>query len=217
VSFVFIGEAMALNEKHKIVLELYKRNKYSVEDMATKSGFSEQYVNDLIIGTPQAGAIGQEFQAEIRKVNKDIEARISWKNNLCREKLVNKLLSWTDAIGGGQDLDTKTKHKCLVDAINALNKAMPYQVNIENYTWKDGMTTEEAVNEFKRIKGLARAAAIRRRVSEFAANGTEQGFVPDGQIGESPEDSQDTVLPGQPQADGISQEPLLDEGNLRGE
>ena len=201
---------MSLNEKHKIVLELYKRNKFSVEEMAEKSGFSEQYVNDLIVGSPQAGAIGQEFGAELKKVQKEIESRISWKNNVCREKLVNKLISWADYAGVGQDVDTKTRHKMMVDAINALNKAMPYQVNIENYTWKDGMTTEEAVNEFKRIKGLARAAAIRRRVSEFAANGAEQGFVPDGQIGESPEDSQDIVLPAESETAELPYKPLPD-------
>ena len=208
---------MALTEKHFQLLELVKRNKFSDDELAEKVGFSPEHVNNLLVGNPQTGEMGRLFQAELRKVDKEIESRISRKNNLCREKLVNKLISWTEYTGNGQDLDTKTKHKCLVDAINALNKAMPYQVNIENYTWKDGMTTEEAVNEFKRIKGLARAAAIRRRVSEFAANGTEQGFVPDGQIGTSSEDSQDTVLPAKPEAAGLSQEPLLDTGDIRGQ
>lgn len=195
-----------LTEKHTKLLELYKRNKFSVEELATQSGFSEQYVNDLIVGNPNTGEVGNLFKQELKKVNAEIESRISWKNNSCREKLVNKLIAWVEQVGGGGDVDTKTKHKMLVDAINALNKSMPYQVNIENYTWKDGMTAEEAVNEFKRIKGLAKASAIRRRVSEFAASGTEQGFVPDGQIGESPADSQDTLLRAEPEAEELSHE-----------
>ena len=206
-----------LNEKHLKLLELARRNKYSDDELAEKVGLTGETVNNLLVGNPSCGEVGQLFTSELRKVDKEIESRISRKNNVCREKLVNKLTQWVEYVWGGEALDTKTKHKCLVDAINALNKAMPYQVNIENYTWKDGMTTEEAVNEFKRIKGLARAAAIRRRVSEFAANGTEQGFVPDGQIGTSSEDSQDSVLPAEPQATGLSQEPLLDEGDIRGE
>lgn len=205
-----------LTEKHYRLLELYKRNKYSIEELSEKSGFSDQYVNDLLVGSPVCGEAGVLFQAELRKVQRDIEARISWKNNIAREKLVNKLLMWVEQCGGGDALDTKTKHKMLVDAINALNKAMPYQVNIENYTWKEGMTTEEAVNEFKRIKGLARAAAIRRRVQEFASAGAEQGFVLDGQAGEGTEDSQDTVLPAESEAEKLPRQPLPDEGDIRG-
>jgi hypothetical protein len=66
------------------------------------------------------------------------------------------------------------------------------------------MTTEEAVNEFKRIKALAAAASIRRRVSEFASTGTEQGIIPDGQADESSADAQDTVLPAEPEAEDVS-------------
>ena len=206
-----------LNEKHIRLLNLYKHNKYSLAELAEKSGFTEDHCNDLIVGNPITGVSGQLFQQELKKVNKEVESRISWKNNICREKLVNKLLMWVEQVGGGDAVDTKTKHKMLVDAINALNKAMPYQVNIENYTWKEGMSTEEAVNEFKRIKGLARAASIRRRVSEFASRGAEQGFVPDGQIGESSADAQDTVLPAEPEAEDVSHEPLSDEGDIRGQ
>ena len=206
-----------LSEKHLKLLELVKRNKYTDDELAEKVGFSGEHVNNLLVGNPATGVVGQLFQTELRKVDREIETRISRKNNVCREKLVNTLLQWTEVAGGGSNVDTKTRHKMLVDAINALNKAMPYQVNIENYTWKDGMTTEEAVNEFKRIKGLAKAAAVRRRVQEFAATGTEQGIVPDGYVDEASADSQDTLLHAEPETDGVSQEPLPDKGDIRRE
>jgi uncharacterized membrane protein YheB (UPF0754 family) len=202
-----------LTEQHIKLLELYRRNEYTIQQLAEKSGFTSAYINDLIVNNANTGEIGKLFQTELKKVNKDIESRISWKNNTCREKLVNRLIQWTE-LATADNCDTKTRHKMLVDAINALNKAMPYQVNIENYTWKEGMTTEEAVNEFKRIKGLARAASIRRRVSEFAARGTEQGIVPDGQIGSA--DAQDTVLPSESETEELSRKSLLDESDIRG-
>ena len=205
-----------LGEKHYKLLHFVKTNSYSTSELAEMSGFTEDYVNDLLIGAPVTGQTGVLFQAELKKIDKEVEQRISRKTSFVREKLINKLTQWVNACGGGADLDTKTKHKCLVDAINAINKAMPYQVNIENYTWKEGMTTEEAVNEFKRIKNLAAAASIRRRVSEFAASGAEQGFVPDGQIGESPTDSQGAVLPAKRQAAELPYESLSDEGDIRG-
>jgi hypothetical protein len=205
-----------LTEQHYRLLDLYKNNKYSTEQLAEKSGFSESYINDLIVNNPTTGETGKLFAAELRKVDREIEARISWKNNRAREKLVNTLIQWSEH-ANGDNIDTKTRHKMLVDAINALNKAMPYQVNIENYTWKEGMTAEEAVNEFKRIKGLARAASIRRRVQEFAAAGAEQSLVPDGQIDQGSTDAQDTVLPAQSETESFSRKSLLDQGDIRRE
>jgi len=193
-----------LTEKHYKVLQYVKSNRYSFDEIAKMAGFEETYINDLLVGNPNTGAVGVLFAAELKKVDKEIETRISRKTSFVREKLINKLTQWVNACGGGADLDTKTKHKCLVDAINAINKAMPYQVNIENYTWKEGMTTEEAVNEFKRIKALAAAASIRRRVSEFAATGAEQGFVLDGQADQGTKNTQDTVLPAEPEAEDFS-------------
>ena len=193
-----------LTEKHYKLLHFIKTNQYSTDELSKMSGFTADHINELLLGAPCTGQTGTLFQAELKKVDKEIESRISRKTSFVREKLINKLTQWVNACGGGADLDTKTKHKCLVDAINAINKAMPYQVNIENYTWKEGMTTEEAVNEFKRIKALAAAASIRRRVSEFVANGTEQGSISDGQADESSADAQDTVLPAEPEAEDLS-------------
>ena len=190
-----------LTEQHYKLLQYIKSNRYDFAEMGQMTGFAETYVNDLLVGNPNTGETGVLFAAELKKVDKEIETRISRKTSFVREKLINKLTQWVNACGGGADLDTKTKHKCLVDAINAINKAMPYQVNIENYTWKEGMTTEEAVNEFKRIKALAAAASIRRRVQEFASTGTEQSLIPDGQTDKGSADAQDTVLPAEPEAE----------------
>lgn len=209
--------AWKLNDKHYKLLELVKRNKFSIEELAAQTGITEQTVNNLLTGSPLCGEIGRLFQIELRKVDREVEARISRKTNLAREKLLNKLLSWVEYVGGGESLDTKTKHKCLVDAINALNKAMPYQVNIENYTWKDGMTTEEAVNEFKRIKAMAESASIRRRVQEFASRGAAEGIIPHGQADEGTTDSSDTILPAEPEAGIVPQEQSSGEGDIRGE
>lgn len=206
-----------LTDKHYQLLELIRRNKYEVSELAEKSGFSEKYVLDLIHKVSTVGPIGEIFTAELRKVDREIEERISRKTNLVRERLIRKLQEWVDSVQGGSQLDSKTKHKQLVDAINAMNKAMPYQVNIEQYNWKDGMTAEEAVNEFKRIKGLAGQFAIRRRISEFAATGAAEDAVLDGPISEAPKDSQDIILPAKPQTESLPHEQGSGEGDIRGE
>ena len=212
-----MGPEPKLTEKHIKLLQLAKANKHTYDEMAELAGLQDAYCNDLFVGNPNTGKVGELFAAELKKVDKEVETRISRKTSFVREKLINKLTQWVNACGGGADLDTKTKHKCLVDAINAINKSMPYQVNIENYTWKEGMTTEEAVNEFKRIKALAAAASIRRRVQEFAADGAEQSFVLDGQTDEGSADTQDTVLPAESEAEDVSYKSLSDKGDIRRE
>jgi transcriptional regulator with XRE-family HTH domain len=192
-----------LTEKHLKLLELIKMNKYTLDELAQRSGLTDVWVSDLITGNPATGEVGKLFQIELKKIDKEIEARISWKNNVCREKLVNILTQWSNH-ATGDNVDSKTRHKMLVDGINALNKAMPYQVNVENYTWKEGMTAEEAVNEYKRIKGLAKQYAIRGRISELAAAGSAEGSVSDGLLDQEAADNEDTVLPPKPQAEDVS-------------
>ena len=205
-----------LTDKHYELLELIRRNKYDVDELAVKSGFSETYVADLIHKTPASGKVGELFHAELKKADREIEERISRKTNLVREKLVKKLQEWCDSVQGGSQLDSKTKHKQLVDAINAMNKSMPYQVNIEQYNWKDGMSAEEAVNEYKRIKGLAGQFALRARVQEFATTGATEDAVLDGQAGEASEDAQGSVLSAEPEAKKLSYEQGPGESHLRG-
>jgi len=195
-----------LNDKHYRLLELLKQNKWSVEELATKTGFTEPYVNDLIVNSPNAGDIQDLFQQELRKVDSEIDARITRKTNYVREKLVNKLTQWVESVTHGSEMDTKTKHKMLVDSINAINKSMPFQVSVENYSWKPGMGVEEAISEFKRLKAMAERSAIRSRVQGFVANGSAENTILDGQAYQGGTDAQDTILPAEPEAEGLSPE-----------
>ena len=195
LSFVLYRGDMELTQKHIKLLDLIRTNKYDVPTLAKKSGFEPLYVSRLLEGKiEETGDVGKRFQAELSKVDRDVESRISRKTQFVREKLVNKLIQWIDATGGGAEMDTKTKHKQLVDAINAVNKSMPYMVNVQQYNWKEGMSAEEAVNEFKRLKAMATKSALRRRVQELIPGGSAEGDVLDGQTNEGYEDTQDTVL-----------------------
>lgn len=206
-----------LTEKHLKLLELVKRNKYTDDELAEKVGFSPEHVNNLLTNSPTCGEVGKEFQEELKKVDKEVDTRISRKTNTVREKLVNKLMMWVESIGGADDVGTKTKHKMLVDAINAINKSMPYMVNIENYSWKDGITTEEAINEFKRLKAMATLSVDRRRISEFAKAGTAEGVILDRPTDQEGADAQDTALPADRQAEAIPYVSGPGEGDIRRE
>ena len=207
----------ALTKKHWKLLNLIRLNKYSEEELAQKTGLPEQHVYDLIVKSPKAGKVGELFTQELTKAQQEIEQRISHRTNLVREKLVHRLHQWVEACGTGSQLDTKTKHKMLIDAINAMNKSMPYQVNIEQYNWKTGMSAEEAVSEFNRIKGLAAQFSIRSRVQSPASGGAAEGSVLNGQALQAPENAQDTVLPAKPKAEKLSRESRFGKGDIRGQ
>jgi len=207
-----------LTPRHFKLLGYIRDNKYSYEELSKKSGFDEAYISDLLHGNVlKTGIVGQKFMSELKKVDEEVESRISRKTHFVREKLMNKLIQWIDAAGGGADLDTKTKHKQLVDAINAVSKTMPYMVNVNQFAWKEGMSAEEAINEFKRLKAMAEKSVVRRRIQELVPGGSAEGVISDRPFDEGFEDAQDSLLQATPETTPIPPEQVSGEGDIRGE
>jgi hypothetical protein len=204
---------MPLTKKHRDALQLIKQNKYSLKEIAQKSGISYNYLRKLTIGDPTTGNVGKLFSIEVDKIDKDIENRTNRLMIRTRELAYKKLKAWVKA---QKDCDSKIKHKQMVDVVNALNKAYP-QVKIESYTWKEGISSEEALNEFRRLAGVANKSALRDRVSEALVGRPEQVPVSPGQADAFGEDAQDTVLPAEPEAGEVSSEPGSGESDIRGE
>jgi hypothetical protein len=206
-----------LKKEHRRLLELLRQNRWNEDQLAQKSGLSIDEVYRLVSRSPEAGKLGELFNVEYDKIRREIEERISIRTCKVREKLVKSLEQWCDHVAkdGGSNIDTKTKHQMLTNAINAVNKSMPYQVNIEQYNWKEGMSAEEAVREFSRLKGLAHRFAVRSGVQGFTPAGTAQGSVPNGQALEAPEDTQDTILPAKSETTGVPSEQGSGKGDIR--
>lgn len=184
---------MALGNKHIRCLELLKQNKHSVPTIATMVGFSKEHLYDLINGNPPTSSMAQQFQAEYNKITKIIEDRTFHKMTKTRELIVNKLLTWVDSMKttSVQSM-SKQKHKQLVDALNALTKALP-SVSVEStYEWT-GLKGDDLVNEFHRITALARSIVERKRIPGPANGGTgqipERG-QPDDPLGQGLQDPQ---------------------------
>jgi len=167
-------------------------------------------------GDPLAGPVAQDFLQAYHKVDTDIKQRTEQKMLQVRELLYDRLLTWTKSSKNIQDFETKTGHRQLIDAVNALNKAYP-QINVESYTWKVGMSTEEALNEFKRLTSVAREATIRRRVSGPISGRSEQ--IPDftEQTNEHTEDPQAPFLRADKVPEELPPESGTDKGDIRGE
>jgi hypothetical protein len=213
----FIGETMAvLSKKLQHALQLFKQNKFSMKEIAQKSGVSYNYLSKLHINDPSCGNVGKLFNQEMEKIDKEIETRTNRIMLKTRDIIYRKMYSWAKQLKDGLDAGSKLRHKQAVDLINALNKAYP-QIKIESYTWKEGITSEEAFNEFRRLTGMANKSALRSRVSDALAGGPEQVLVSSGQADSFREDTQDSLLPAKPKAEEVPQEPSSSESDIRGE
>lgn len=160
-----------LTEKHFKALELLKTGELSLPKVGKLVGFSETYMKDLSKGK---GNIGQLFQAELKKGSKELEEKTQLMIVKTRAVLIKKLSEWANNINT-DDIDSRFKQKMVVDAIKVLTTTSP-MVNIESNSWYTNLQGSDLVNEFKRIKALAKGTAVRERVSETPEGGT--GEVP---------------------------------------
>jgi len=201
------------NDKHLKALELIKDNKLSVKEIADQVGFHSRHLYQLMRGDAKTGLIGQLFAEELGKIDKVVQQRTDRKMLQARELLYDRLLTWSKTV---QQVDSTTKHRMMIDSINALSKAFT-QINIQSYTWKSGMTQEEALNEFRRLTAMAKQATIRSRVSKPKSRGTKQIPLSDRQVNSLPEDPQDPILRAEPEAEDLPREQGPDQGDIRGE
>jgi hypothetical protein len=204
---------MALNAKKLRVLALLKKNNMDLEEISNKVPIDLGVLYDLI------GGVGQhadpEFTRELRKVDQLVEERINRKALETKEICLKRLAGWVKS-KSSHEFETKTRHRQLVDAVNALSKATP-NINIEQYTWKQGMSQEEVANEFRRLKGLAGAAAIRRRVQKLKPRGSEEVSLRGERADSDSEAEQDIALRAKPETEGFSRKPSLGTGNFWGQ
>jgi hypothetical protein len=200
--FLFVWGYM-LSDKHKKILRMLKTNKTDPDDIARVVGLHPETVWGLIRGDAEEGSPETiaEFQAELQKVDTAVEQRISRKALQTKEKLVQKLKSWAD---NTIDITTKLRHKQLMDALWVLKKEVP-EVNITSFTWKQGMSMEEALNEFKRLTAVAKQSVERARVQKVESRGTAEIPGLSGQADAYAEDPQGLVLPAKPKTRIIPQ------------
>lgn len=165
-----------LTEKHLKALQMLEANQHSVPDVAKSVGFSPTYLNNLMAADPSTGPIGVLFHSEYIKIKTKIDDRITAKVNQTRDLLVARLFEWAQGLTK-ESVDTVSRHRMLVDSVNALSRAVPL-VNIESTEWHTNLTGVNLVSEFKRLKAMAKATAVRERVSEAPTRGAGEISLP---------------------------------------
>jgi len=167
-----------LNEKHWEALRLLKEGKLTHEKIATSVGWSAGYFKDLVQGkVEKAGYTAELFQKELKDIERDLVKHIKY---LTKENMslalyeINKILK-----------DYRTKKKLSLDdkkvigsLTTVLSKTVPQvEIGSVSYQYTKGLTPEELIHEFKRLKGIAESSFDRTRVR--SAEQGESGRLPE--------------------------------------
>jgi len=206
---------MALSAKHFKALDLIEENSISLTEIAAACGIDISYLRKLIDGKADSGNMGQLFHAEVNKVYRNIDQRNRKRVRKCKDLLLKRLETWARKLPVSKLKDAEVRR--VLDAINTINKSTP-QVEINSHTQVyNAMTQEDLLNEFKKLKTLARLAIDGTGVSGVGTGTSSEISKLIRQGGAVQKESEDSVLPTSREAGDIPQAPRWDKGDIRGE
>lgn len=188
-----------LNKKHLKALELLKTTDLPVLEVAKKAGMSKDHLRDLMTGQEKAGPIAQEFGQEFQKEMEAQDARIAKVQRSLKETVFTKLEAWTR-----EHSITEENRKSFVDISKVLQTGPTY--NIGSVSYSKGLTPEEMVNEFKRLRALAESALGRKSVQGAEEGGSGVLSSSSGRGNEAEDGEEDTSVSAKSKARGVSQE-----------
>ena len=163
-----------LSEKHWKVLEMLD-NDMSRKDSAEAIGWKKQHLDYLCVGNVEkAGGVATLFKTEYMKIaTKNAgETDTLLKQNLkLSQKLMREVFDEIKSKKKKSDADKKI----LSMYTNAIAKCQP-SVNIKNlsYSYTKGLSAEELMHEFKRLKTIAESSFDRGGLPEVAKGGTRE-------------------------------------------
>ena len=156
----------ALNEKHWKALQLIEAGVLSLKSIAEQCGWSADYMYDLYEGEAKVGKIGELFKTELRKLEKkntDKIKTLTKENKSLALRLMNDFLRRKATAEYLSDDDSKL----VCGVFNAIAKASPnVEINSSSWSYTKGLTSEELVHEFNKLRSLAEGAPKRRGVPE---------------------------------------------------
>lgn len=159
-------KATTLNDKHWKALQLIDEGKMSLKEIAQAIGWSADYMYDLYEGKENVGNTGELFKAELHKLEQKNVSRIkslTKDNKRLALVMMNDFLRRKMSAGYQTDDDTKL----ITTVFNALSKATPnVEIGSMQYNYTKGLSAEELVHEFNRLKTLANGAPVSRGVQK---------------------------------------------------
>lgn len=156
-----------LNEKHYEALRLIEEGNMSIKKIAQQLGWSADYLYDLYEGNVEkTSSVAILFKAEVDKIEKKNTDKIKFltkDNKVLALRMMNEYLRAKSTLKTRSDDDLKK----VVSIFNALSK-ITHNVEIGSiHSYTKGLTAEELVHEFNRLKTIANGASYSRRIQEI--------------------------------------------------
>ena len=159
-----MSKKAVLSDKHWKALELIEEGKLTFKEIAEVVGFSVKSLYNLYEGTDSTGGTGVLFHAEVEKISKKNVAKAKQlldDNKTLAMRMLNDVLKRKLSSEYQSDDDAK-----LITTINnSLSKSTP-NVSISNtsFSYTKGLSAEELVHEFNKLRSLTEGASVRRTV-----------------------------------------------------
>ena len=162
-----------LEDKHWKALELIETGGLTHKEIAKQAGIQIDVFQSLFSGdTAKAGAKAGTFQAEVKKILKKQDDKISSLMKESKELCLQQIVRVTRDIEAKQRL-SKDDQNMVVKLTTAVGRVQP-EIKIDKFQYKyvKGLTAEELISEFKRLGSVARGPSDSRGVQEAVEGGS---------------------------------------------
>jgi len=180
-----------LQERHWKALELIEEGGLTQKQIADKSGINYRVLQDLWGGdTNKAGAIAGVFQAEVKKILKKKDDKISSLMKESKELCLQQIVRVTRDIEAKVKL-SKDDQNMIVKLTTAVGRVQP-EIKIDKFQYKyvKGLTAEELISEYKRLGAVAAGPSDSRTV-QTAEQGGPGGLPGSDERGSEPHQVQE--------------------------
>jgi len=162
-----------LSEKHWQALKLLEGSEVMRKDVAKACGWTPNHLDQLCSGNiEKCGNTATLFKMEYLKiaVKNAEETKLLVKENVkAAQSLIKRVLA---EFSQKKKLDKEDK-KLLSMYTNALSKCQPnVSIGKLSYSYTKGLTPEELIHEFKRLKAISEGSSDSRGVSETLTAGS---------------------------------------------
>jgi hypothetical protein len=142
-----------LSPKHLKALELIRLGDKSYREIAREVGLSDNMLYDLIAGdTAKCGSAASLFAVEVDRIMAEKTKEIRALTKATQKNLFSVFHEYSNVIKNRKP--DKETLGIAVSITNAIGKVTP-NVEIGNFSYTKGLSAEDLVNEFRRLKGLA--------------------------------------------------------------
>lgn len=160
-----------LSPKQIQILQYLERG-FTSPEAAKHFGISRNYIDSLIAGdVDKGGSPAVLFSQELKKIRAERDKAI--KENRKKSEIISwtKIREYLETIGK-KPVDSK-KLRELLKILEIAGKSTP-KVEIGSFSYTKGLSAEDLLNEFKRLKGIAALRPDSRGVQEASGRGEEE-------------------------------------------